>query len=601
MLQIYIISSNESGFLDISPGTSLDIESLSDAFDEDLGFGEFSLPVDLPFTEKNRRLLHFAERISNNIKTKPFFTVNVYDDGFPELLNAKMTLLSSAGILNASTGKFSVSISGTKGLFGSLIFNKKLTDLHFEAITFTETSSRDFATAVMKGTHPAYGYMAFAPVAIENYFDTSRPDYINEFLALDTVNTVVITGSAPDNWEFGRPQSTNPNLSAVPGTSEFIDFRTIPFFSFKYVLQKLFNEFGYTASGALISDSTFNDLYVYNTWSIDNLNAATHVDSNRNIFPANHLPGMLISDALKAIFSFFKVYPVFNGNKVSLKYKTDLLVNRLPVSIAKYCSPEFETSFKDDTEDGYTIDYNWDSNDSYYSDRVKDLKDVTVVATVAKKTDLNTLNIGRPFTTDDVALVQAENLYYRVADATSTPVLWDCYAENLGAYIKDGGERTADAGLSTLCQYAANDTSGLYERQNYVGARQAGNYINNKGVRVTNPFGLRLFYIKKYPAGTVNIPQSFNHNTMPDGNLVELYSLALNAISNGFAKKFHTAWEDLKTNLQTVKFELATNKKALNLFKDAECIEVNSVQYINYKTERSLPAQQTQDVYLVPL
>jgi hypothetical protein len=303
------------------------------------------------------------------------------------------------------------------------------------------------------------------------------------------------------------------------------------------------------------------------------------------------------------VFSFFKIYPVFSASNVALKYKQYYIQNRVPVPFTQYCSSDFESDMQmvidAQAQNGFTLAYNWDTNDGYYSDRVKDLSDKNIVATVAQRSDLDTLSIGRGFTTDDIALVANENLYYQVADATSSPIKWDCFAEKLDNYISGGGEGNTDLGLSTLCQYAElNSSTGLYERQEYVGTRQTGCYINNKNIRVNNPFALRLFYIKKIFIGTNNVPVSFNHNTRPDGSAIEPYTLAL---TSGFAAAWHLSWEKLKGKLETIKVQLASDKKALSLYTAADCLEINSIHFIPYKTERSIPASEKFDAYLVPL
>lgn len=600
MLQVYLIGPVESGFLDIEPTVKLDMEGMHDAFDSDFTLGEFSIPIDIDFTDGNVRKLAHANRLVNNKTPEPYYIVNVYDDGYPELLNAKATILSKHGDLNTRKGKFRLSISGTKGLFGSVIFNKKLADINYGGnIIFTEISSRDFATAVMKGNYPQYNYLAFAPVAIENFFNKARPDYDNEFLAKDTVNYIVITGSGTNDWEFGRPRSSDPDTPEISGNPEYIDFRTVPFLTLKFVLQKLFNHFGFTVSGALITDNYFDDLYIFNNWSIDVLSKYLYTDSNRNILLKNHVPDMLVKDFLKAVFSFFKIFMTFSGSSVVLNYKKQLLANKTPVAFTAFCSPLFETETTTEKENGYTLAYVTDGNDSYYSDRVKDLSDKTLVATVATRSDLDSLDIGRDFSTNDIALVQNENLYYCVADATSFIIKWDCYAENLDSYKTGAGELSSDIGCSTLCQYVEfNGTDALYERRNYLGCRMAGSYMNNKGLRIISPHGLSLFYIKKQVINGVNIPVSFNHNAMPNGTVIEPYSLALNA---GFAQNFHTAWMKLLSNMESVKFSITTNRQALQLYNTAECLEIKSILYIPYKTERSIPAGEDFEAYLVPL
>ena len=256
MLQIYIYGENEEGFLDIDPDTFLDVEGMSGIFDEEFSFGEFSIPNTFPWTDNNKRLLGFAERLENFSKKSYYWRCDVYDDNFPELVNAKLTLLEKNGSLTYRKGKFNASISSTKGLFGTLIRNKKLKDLSLGGkITWNALQdSRHFAYDVMNGQYPAYDYFAFAPVAIEDFYDKSRPDYNNEFLARDTVNTVVISGS---NWTFGRPLSNNPTQAVASGHAEYKDYGTIPFFRLKYIFRKVFEDFGFTVDGAFLNRAWF--------------------------------------------------------------------------------------------------------------------------------------------------------------------------------------------------------------------------------------------------------------------------------------------------------------------------------------------------------
>ena len=87
------------------------MESLSEIFDEDLSIGEYSLPVTLQWTEINRRILGFAERLENFNTTKKQWRCDVFEDGFPAMVNAQMTLLEKSGTFSYSNGTFNVSIT----------------------------------------------------------------------------------------------------------------------------------------------------------------------------------------------------------------------------------------------------------------------------------------------------------------------------------------------------------------------------------------------------------------------------------------------------------------------------------------------------------
>lgn len=599
MLQVYLYGPKQSGWLDITPGTVLDVEELHPMFDEDYSTGIFTLPADFPWTENNRRLFGFSERIENLNKKVKEFKCDVYDSGWPEMLSAKLTILEKSGTLSYRRGKFSCSIAGTRGLFGSNIRNKKLRELYLGGpINFAGSTSREFATSFMFGNYPQYEErMAFAPVAIENFFDTGAPWYQNEFLAKDTVNTLVINGAL---WEFGRPESGNPTAAAAAGTEEYIDYRTVPFYKMKYVLRKVFEEHDYKLTGDFIDSTDWDDLVLFNNYGIEHyFTAPNYSDVNHSIIPRNHVPDMLVSEFIKFICSGFGIYMEFNGaNEVRLVYRKDNLRNRSIISLTPYTQDEF-TAASEETEEasGYRLNYAWDGNDSYYSERVKeDMSDKTLVATVTLKTDLTALNIGRGLTTNDIAYVTAENMFYVIIDATNPANLkWSAYAEKLTEFKKGDGERTVDISFSTLCTYCFfNDTTSAYERQNYVGTRQPGSFRNHKGTIIENEFGLRLFYIKKITIGAVTIPVSFNHNRHSDNTILEKYSLALHG-DDGLVKNLQEQYQDVVDRIETVKVTVNSSRKLLAEMDAANTIEINNVLYLPYKRYRTIPHKNDTD------
>lgn len=601
MLQIYIYGPTESGFLDLDPQTELDIESDADIFDEDLSTGDFSLPGEAPWTEPNRRLLGFAERFKNFSSGDVFFKCVVYDNFYPEFSAAKFSIIGKDGNFSGTKGKFSFVITGTKGLFGSQIKNKYLTDLSLGGkISWIDMDSRHFAESLMKGGFPQYSYITFVPVAIENFFDSSRPDYDDEFLAKDTVNTVIITGAGPDAWTFGRPQTEDPAAAAVEGTAEYADYRTVPFIKTKYLLQKIFQENGYKVSGEFLDAVDYNDLATFNNYSIENYSPG-HIDYNRAIYPTNHVPKILIIDYLKGLLGFFNIYPIFTGdNEVQLIFRKNLKTEKKVFSLNGIAGELFSsTKDQQDNGDGYTLSYAW-GNDDYSGDRVKDLKDKNIVATVALQEDLVNVNPGRQLTTDDIVFVTSENMYYEVADATTDPIKWDAFAEALDDFKSGNGDRTVDISIGTLCTYVElNPDTQLFVKKDYVGCRMAGSYINNKGVLVKNDFDNKIFFAKKRNnSSNVLVPFSYNHNRDANNNLINPFSLAWNG-DTGIAKIFHEDWQQIKQNVETIKTSLIIDRRVMKGLQDNNFLEIKNCLYLLSKIEKTIPMKETMDVELV--
>ncbi len=608
MLQIYIQPNNSSigGYLDLLPNSVLQLESLSDLFDEDLSTGEFSLPIELPWTSNNRKLLDFFERLSSNDATLNYWVCTVLNSGYPIMQHAKLTILEKKGMLNYKSGLFAASISGSKGLFGTAIKNKKLRDVNFgtnvfgNVITFGEASSRDFATSLAKGNYPQYDYLGFAPVAIENFFDSSK-SYNGEFLIKDTVNYIVKTGNGLLDWEFGRPLSTN-GTPAQPGNTEYIDYRTIPFLKLKHVFVKAFESLGYTVAGEMLSSNAWDDLYIFNTTAIEFYSIPASADYNKKILLHEHVPDILISDFLKSILSFFNIYPIFTASTVLLTYRSNIFTNRKVLDITQMVGANFSSVYAENTTNkGYTVDYEWDSNDNYRGDRVKDLTDKTLVGAVDTIPQLALLNIGRPYTTDDMVFVTAENMYYTVANATTTPVRWDAYSERLGEVKVDDGSESIKIGCGTLCSYVELDEpTGVYIRRDKLGCRQAGSYWTDKYVKVKKDFSLRLFYIKKQVINGNEVPTSMNGDKTANGTILNPCSLALEG-DNALLQKFHTAWIKAKLAKQTIKIQLPSNAKINSQIQESNTLQLNNLYYLPQKIERTIPPSPMIDIELKPL
>ncbi len=604
MLQIFLYGKNKQGWLDLNPDTVLELEEFADAFDEDLGTGTFTLPTELPWTDNNRKLFGFAERLENFSKIPKQFKCDVYDDGFPEMISAQLTVMEKNGAFSYSSGSFSCSIAGTKGLFGTLIKNKKMTDLSLGGIiNWAAKTSREFAYDVMTGVEPGYPYIAFCPVAIEAFIDTERPDHFGEFLAKDTVNTIVING-AGTSWVFGRPDPGDETIAVAEGDYYYIDYRTVPFFNLKYVLKKVFEENNFKVTGAFVDDADFDDLFIFNNFGIENYPFYTAaIDINTQINPANHMPDITIKDFLLGVFAMFNIYPSFqNAEEVKLVYRKTNLTSRQIFSLNEFIDKVFNSAFENsEPENGYTLDYQWDSADQYYSDRIKDLSDKTFVGSVRTFADLETLDPGRPLTTNDYAYVEADNLYYLMANSLVTPKLWDAYAENLDKFVVGNGDSAPEIKISPLARYVEFDSDdALYEKRNYVGTRQPGSYLNNKNTLVKKPFGLRVFYIKMQPWLSVNIPMSFTHNRDKEDNVIEPYSLAWSG-DYGLAKNFHNAWQDVRQNGQIVKTNIKADHKILSAIRAANCLEIDNILYLPYKTERSIPHNGSVKIHLMLL
>lgn len=600
-LQVYIYGEKESGFLDVADNSDLTIEKVENPFDESFSIGEISLPADFPWTENNRRLLQFNERVENRTGVLPWWRCDVYDDGWPEMVNAKFAILTKQGKWNYLSGKFSASISGAQGLFGTSIRGKRLRNLNMGGtITWGNTSTRDFATALMRdGAFPEFNYIKFAPLVIQNFYDKDAKTYADEFLALDQVNAIVDNGTT---WTFNRPYPTDPTTPVPELSADYVNYLTVPFFQLKFVIKQIFIENGFNVTGDWINNPEFDDLYIFNNYGVERYYQNDFRDLNREIVPGNHLPDTTIVDFLKATFNFLNLAPYFTDlQNVEIRYRQSALSNKKIFSLNKLVTDTFESTITDQDQNGYTLKYNWDSNDQYQSEWNKDISDKNLVATVATKDQLTNINIARQLTLLDIALVTSENLYYVVADGTATPIVWEVYAEALQDFKSGNGDRSVDLGASTLCQYIEKDVdTELNTRRNMLATGQQGSYKSVKGFNIINDFGVRFFYIKNIPNDLGNIrPTTYNHNVSATNFLRDNHSLAMGTKEG--LETLHTAWQGVLNGKETIKTTILVDKKSQSEMEKCNIYELMNVQFLPYKTNKKIPMDGLLEVELWPI
>ena len=107
--------------LELTPGTSIDMENLLPSFDDKLDGAEFSLPFNIPFTNNNRTVLGYPEHFNTNPSGIPeHWRCDVYDDHVLYAQDAKLKLLNHNGRFDHKDGNYNFNISGIKGFFGNI-------------------------------------------------------------------------------------------------------------------------------------------------------------------------------------------------------------------------------------------------------------------------------------------------------------------------------------------------------------------------------------------------------------------------------------------------------------------------------------------------
>lgn len=590
-------------YLELVPGTQLRMENLFPAFDDQLESGIFSFPLEVPWTDGNKEWLGFVENLnSHNALIPDYWRCDIISNGIPYLLDAKLKMLTHAGRFDNKRGSYNFTISGIKGLFGTLIKGKNLRDLALEGkIQWADTDdSRTFAFKVMDYQDPAnFAKLNFAPVAIEDFIDTGRSDFNTEFLSNDIVNNMLVDPAFPDGWIFGREKPGFNNVALPSGTPGYENYRTIPFLNLFFVLKQIFLEHGFTAEGSFFSYPDFELLHVFNTVSIELYDFPFAIDVNRQIIPNRHLPDMLIVDFLVALQNTFNLQMDFlEGKRVLINFKKELLTSTRIKNFTSKCVSVYDEAARHEAyEGGVKLEWVWDSSDSYRTDKVKDMKDKNIIAEVNVVGDIASLVLPAIVNDTTFIYVKAENYYYNFNFTSG----WSPAIEQHADWKLGKEQISFSPELSPLCNYYKVDVFGTTNRMNMVASRQSGNYFNDSRVFVESEFTLRLFYIKQLTTLTfTGMPISFCHNYDLIGNKLADTSLSWKA-PDGLHSKFWMTWIDMLINSWIVKSRFILDVVDLFTIGQTDVVLVNNNQYLIKKISHELPVRGETEIELVKL
>lgn len=590
--------------LELNPGSSLGIESILPAFDDKLESGLLSLPIEIPWTDSNKMNLGFVENLnSNNAAIPDYWRCDVIDNGVPYLLDGKLKMLTHKGRFDNKRGSYSFTITGIKGLFGTLIKGKSLRDLELGGIISWDAAmdSRQFAFNVMDDQDPAnFAKINFAPIAITNFHDNSRSDFNTEYLAHDIVNNILTDPSYPEGWTFGVDKLGSVNMALSPGDPSYNNYRTVPFLNLFFVLRQLFTEHGFTAEGDFFNYAQFNLLHIFNTVSIDLYDYPFTLDVNRQITPNRHLPDMLIVDFLVALQNTFNLKIDFKESKlVLINFKQSLLTSKKIANLSSKCISEYDEAVRHDAyENGVKLEWKWDGADSYQSDKVKEMKDKNIIGEVALFTDI--ASFPMPITVDYTTYiyVRAENYYYNYNQNAG---IWEPAIELHEDWLLGKEQVSFTPELSPLCHYYKMDAFGVINRMNMLAASQHGCYYNDAKVFVEHDFGLRLFYISRIDTASISImPISFCHNYDVNGTLLADTSLSWKS-PDGLYSKFWKSWIDMLINSWIVKSRFILDIVDIHELNSTDILIVNNNQYLLQKVLHDLPIRDETELELVKL
>lgn len=308
----FAIITDNGVVLDVAPDSKLTVEFLATTFNEETVLsGSFSYPVLFPFTPKNDQAFTNGRYLENRLGRKSF-EVNV----------SLLDMSWKRGIL-----KYDVSAKGYEGVV--TVDNSVVADLMREvtiAEIFTITDKGKFVS------HKSFrigaeGDFVNDKIALYNnsvgIYPFAMPTYINPLITgqlkvLDDGVTADLQGSVINDFSWSYRINAAGMYSA--------------FFYLTWVIQEVCNYLGFTATGSYLKDDFIRSLIIDNTGA----QSGDDISTNGLLNPAQHLPGISISDFFKALRNDHKVLIYFDSQTRTVHFEKSAKIlsepNRLDIS-----------------------------------------------------------------------------------------------------------------------------------------------------------------------------------------------------------------------------------------------------------------------------
>jgi len=473
-------------FVDIFPDTKIKYVFNSPAFGTDLIMGDVSELINLPATGKNKAIfshLHRPDAFDTMNKT---YDCEIVSNGVP-------IIKGTFKLKKASLSGFRGNVVGGVAELKDSISEKKLTDIDFGSeITLgaNDAQARSYLVSAAQSSYPTYPMVA-PPVKNELFLGED----VQEVTSFNSENDEAANGFVNKFFsdKFADLSGDIYHYSEENG----VVFIFCPFLYNKYLLDKLFDAYGYSLSGDFYTDSELSTLIIHH------LNCANEALYDTiaplSVDPADLLPAMGIKDYLKALKNMFCLGYFYNYRQK--QFNIEPLKNLLDEDILDWtgkAEPVDEILSDDDKKDGYKMSFEWDSNDEIPDDYIKSLDGYTIKTTVNSIAHLP----ASGNTTGDVRYVRYECAYYLWCKNDSGTLEWQAFSYPYQNMDVDEGENLLSTKLTPIPSAIIDLTGWDQDLEDWVPIeykapfmKQIGNcpHVNNV---MGNEFDGRLLFYR---------------------------------------------------------------------------------------------------------
>lgn len=518
MLEIKI----ENSMLDLGK-VNISFELISPVFNT---MGSFSYPFTLPATDKNKSILGFSNRI-NTTTSKSSCNAEIFLSG----LLWKRGLLR---IIDANKDFIKCNFEIGNGHFYSVLKNIKLFDLELGG---TKSYANDYYEwnvsspyfgpwgKVWPFRYPDIPFAVF-PFNMPNFYEDSAK---GTFLR--------------NNFDGNVNYFTFPDHLFSHSFNTFVVFPYLNFVFDKIWLKANVNE----VSNAFRNDPFLKYLTLFNSnteyaWHPDDLIDGFRLD---RINLRDYMPDLGILDLITTLEDVFQAYIFYDEftNSVKIALFKDI-VNSPDVEILDF--PFKITSLSPNQFDGYSVEYDIDSNDSFADDYFKSIDQFTFKGEIPDESSLPAN--GNSFLDMYFVTSTHKYMYWMINSVNPNLGSWQTYASDRNKFTSGNGGLTIKI-------------PGVFARETYL--PKAGNVghwqVVDQDYSPAESPELRFIF---YHGVVNNKPFGSPFNLDESGNVISDYSLEWEG-DFGLKNKFYKEYLSFKQNTRQGEFKMLLDPAAI--------------------------------------
>lgn len=385
--------------LDVSDSAKLVIEFVATTFnDSNLLAGSYSYPVTLPFTPKNVGYFNHSQHLENReARVRRNVIIRLFG------LAWKNAVLE----YDISSKGYEGSLTIDNGAVANHLRDKRISDV------FTKNEKGKISFSSIDLGNDAAGVTS-------KMVGNNLPE-TGSYLCWPTFINPMITGENNDLVETAKVNDFNNMSEVIDG--QFYS----PMFNHVWILKEVCRWLGFSAEGSYLEDPFIGSLVIYNTGT----RTGEDWKAQKKVRPAQHLPGISISEYLKAIRNDHRAMVYFDTLTKTAYFELSSVIlesnNRLDLSDRQL---EDSLNIKRQTESSFRLVTKTDDSDELYKE-LQFEKSVIVGYDIQNSKEMP-LSIGKPFMRKGM-LYGFPDVRVPVVKQTGN-IYTDSYKENQGIY-----------------------------------------------------------------------------------------------------------------------------------------------------------------------